>query len=167
MQGSNSSINIYNKRQAESLSVYTKPQAEIKPLTGTGPKGSRRQTNTSQTMQIDHERSSQGSHLPVIPERGDPSTALVQNIKIGPMFEPDVRVPGSGKNLTATVTDIERANQVVQASPYSKAMVTGGQSLASIPSGSRNEFMLDRHLSVNEKLSLLDGQTINAYNVNS
>ena len=45
---------------------------------------------------MDYERSSQGSHLPVIPEKGDASAALVQNIKIGPMYDPAVYVPGGG-----------------------------------------------------------------------
>ena len=74
----------------------------------------------------------------------------------------------------AAVTDVERAIQVVQASPYSRPPVTGGGvSLASLYS--RENSQQDRTLSLNEKLAMLDqsqisfkvGRVPSASNINS
>lgn len=70
------------------------------------------------------------------------------------MENPNYHSAGLASTITARVADIDRALNIVHASPYSKPAVTGGQSLVTLPVNS--SFLPEKTLSVNEKLQMLE-----------
>lgn len=63
-------------------------------------------------------------------------------------------------DLTASVTDVNKAIDIVKASPYSRPIVSGGSSLSAIHPGKDFSKAQDKILSLNDKLAALESQTL-------